>query len=269
MRSTWLLNRVDVLKLVGISILLAVGFPTTAQWLNVPTKGIPRTKDGKPDLSAPAPQKPDGKPDLSGVWEGDRQNLKYLANLAADFKPDDFPIQPWAEALTKERMTGADESERPTANCLPYSIPVADANTNSPLKIIQEPDLVMILHEFLGLFRQIFLDGRTLSKDPNPTWMGYSVGRWDGDTLVVDTTGFNGKTWLDGNGHPATDVLHITERFRRRDFGHLDVQLTIDDPKAYTKPWSVDLAMHLLPDTDLLEYVCNENEKDVKHMVGK
>lgn len=171
-------------------------------------------------------------------------------------------------------MTGDHESERPTANCLPYSIPIADGNggfggNGYVLKIIQETDLVVILHEFLGIFRQIFLDGRTLPKDPNPTWMGYSVGHWDQDTLVVDTTSFNGKAWLDGDGHPTTEALRVTERFRRRDFGHLEIQLTIDDPKAYTKPWMVTVKRQLLADTDVVEDVCNENEKDLKHLVGK
>jgi hypothetical protein len=250
-------------------ILLATSVPAVAQWLDVPTKGIPRTKDGKPNLTAPAPRTPDGKPDISGIWKGDPKQQKYLSNLAADFKPGEFPIQPWAEALTKERIPGG--SEWPPANCLPPGVPVHDISPafQRPIKIIQQPDLVVVLYEVFGQFRQVFLDGRTLLPEPNPTWLGYSLGRWDGDTLVVDTTGFNGKTWLDVAGHPATDALHVTERFRRRDFGHLDVQLTIDDPKAYAKPWTVSLSWQLWPDTELLEDVCNENEKDVKHMVGR
>ena len=128
---------------------------------------------------------------------------------------------------------------------------------------------MVILYEFFGENRQIFLDGRLLSRDPEPTWLGYSVGRWEGDALVVDSTGFNGKTWLDGAGHPSTEALHITERFRRRDFGHLDLQLTIEDPKAYKKPWTVAVPLHLFTEGELLEFVCNENEADVKHMVNK
>jgi hypothetical protein len=253
------------------AILTIATMPAAAQWLNHPSPGIPRLPDGKPNLSAPAPRKPDGKPDLSGIWQGDMQNLRYVGDLAADFKPGEFPIQPWADALNKERRTGSHASEKPDAHCLPVSIPILDAapGDSFPIKIIQEPELVVILHEFFGLFRQVFLDGRALPEDPNPTWMGYSIGHWDGDTLVVDTTGFNGKTWLDGGGHPSTDALHTTERFRRHDFGHLDIQLTIDDPKAFTKPWTVNLKRHLLPDTELLEFVCNENEKDVQHMVTK
>jgi hypothetical protein len=255
-------------SLVAAMLTLATA-PAAAQWLNVPTKGIPRTKNGSPDFSAPAPRKPDGKPDLSGIWKGDAENAKYLHDVAADFKPGEFPFQRWAEALTKDRTTNAHASEFPPARCLPVGIPIEDTQPIVPRKIIQEPDLVVILNE-IGSFRQIFLDGRALPKDPNPTWLGYSVGRWDGDALVVDTTGFNGKAWLDDSkGHPSTDALHITERFRRRDFGHLDLQLTIDDPKAYTEPWTMNLKMQLLADTELLEYVCNENEKDLKHIVDK
>jgi hypothetical protein len=250
------------------AIMTIAAAPAAAQWLNVPTKGNPRTKDGKPDLAAPAPQNPEGKPDLSGIWQADPQNRKYLANIAADFRPGEFPIQPWAEALSKERMTGSHASERPDANCIPAGVP--QSYIFAPFKIIQEPNLVVILHELFSVFRQIFLDGRTLQKDPNPIWLGYSVGRWDGDVLVVDTTGFNGKKWLDQvAGHPTTNALHVTERFWRRDFGHLDIQLTIDDPKAYTKPWTITLPMQFDADTELLEYVCNENEKDLKHMVGQ
>jgi hypothetical protein len=249
------------------TILAIATFPAAAQWLNVPTKGIPRTKDGKPDLTAPAPRRPDGQPDLTGVWMG--ANDRYLLNLAADFKPGELPIQPWAEALTKQR-TEEHGKEFPPAYCLPAGIAIEDTQPFYPRKIIQEPDLVVILNEARGSFRQIFLDGRIPPTDPNPTWTGYSVGHWEGDTLVVDSRGFNGKTWLDvfTTGHPTTDALHVIERFRRRDFGHMDIQITIDDPKAYTKPWTVTVPIRLLADTDLLEYVC-ENNKDVSHMVGK
>jgi hypothetical protein len=251
-------------KLVSLLLLACAASP--AQWLQIPSKNTPRTKDGKPDLSAAAPRKPDGKPDLTGIWG--TEGPKYLANIAADFKPGELPIQPWAETLTRERMTGIHAAEESNANCLPQGVPRIDATPN-PFKILQEPDLVVILYEAFGQFRQVYLDGRALPKDANPTWLGYSVGYWDGDTLVVDTTGFNGKTWLDQAGHPTTDALHVTERFRRRNFGHLDIQVTIDDPKAYTKPWTVTEPMQLLADTDLIEFVCNENEKDLKHLGKK
>ncbi len=251
-------------KLVSLLLLACAASP--AQWLQIPSKNTPRTKDGKPDLSAAAPRKPDGKPDLTGIWG--TEGPKYLANIAADFKPGELPIQRWAETLTRERMTGIHAAEESNANCLPQGVPRIDATPN-PFKILQEPDLMVILYEAFGQFRQVYLDGRELPRDANPTWLGYSVGYWDGDTLVVDTTGFNGKTWLDQAGHPTTDALHVTERFRRRNFGHLDIQVTIDDPKAYTKPWTVTEPMQLLADTDLIEFVCNENEKDLKHLGKK
>ena len=252
------------------AILTVAAVPVAAQWLNYPTPGIPRLPDGKPDLAAPVPRKPDGRPYLSGIWKGVPRNQNFVRNLGVDLKPGEFPIRPWAEALTAERMTDAGQKEQPPAHCLPPGIPILDAaGAGYPLKIIQEPALVVILYEAMGTFRQVFLDARTLPKDSNPRWMGYSVGRWDGDTLVTDTAGFNGKMWLDLSGHPSTDALYITERFQRRDFGHLDLQLTIDDPKAYTKPWTVNESWQIFPGTELLEYVCNENEKDVKHMVGK
>jgi len=251
-------------KLVSLLLLVCAALP--AQWLNIPSKNTPRAKDGKPDLAAAAPRKPDGKPDLTGIWG--TESPKYLANIAADFKPGEFPIQPWAETLTRERMTGIHAAELSNANCLPQGVPRIDATPN-PFKIVQEPDLVVILYEAFGQFRQVYLDRRSLPKDANPTWLGYSVGHWDGDSLVVETTGFNGKTWLDQAGHPTTDALKVTERFHRRDFGHLNIQVTIDDPKAYTKPWTVTEPMQLVPDTDLIEFVCNENEKDLKHLGKK
>ena len=226
--------------------------------------------DGKPNLTAPAPRK-DGKPALSGVWTGDKEAFKYLNSIATDFRPGEFPIRPWAEALTKVRMTGAHASEFPPTHCLPQGITILDGSmaVGCPLKIVQDSNVVVLLYEAHSQFRQILMDGRPIPKDPNPTWLGYSVGRWDGDTLVVETAGFNGMSWLDLVGHPSTDALRITERFHRRDFGHLDIQLMVDDPKAYTKPWTVSLPALLFADTELLESVCNENEKDLKHMVDK
>ena len=249
-----------------VSLLLFVCAASPAQWLQIPSRNTPRAKDGKPDVTAAAPRKADGKPDLTGIWG--TESPKYLANIAADFKPGELPIQPWAETLTRERMTGIHAAEESNANCLPQGVPRIDATPN-PFKIVQEPDLVVILYEAFGQFRQVYLDGRALPKDANPTWLGYSVGHWDLDTLVVETTGFNGKTWLDQAGHPTTDALRVTERFHRRDFGHLDIQVTIDDPKTYTKAWTVTEPMQLLPDTDLIEFVCNENEKDLKHLGKK
>jgi hypothetical protein len=252
--------------LASLMLLFPALSPLPAQWLKLPDKSIPRTTDGKPNLAAPAPRKADGKPDLSGIWQ--IPGPKYLQNIAADLKPEDVPMQPWAAALTKERMTGIHASEEPDANCLPQGVPKINV-TPVPFKIVQNPDEVIILYEAFGIYRQIFMDGRKLPNDPNPSWMGYSVGKWDGDALVIETSGFNGKMWIDQAGHPTTEALKVTERLRRLDFGRLQFQVTIDDPKAYTKPWTVTEEFKLLPDTDLLEFVCNENNRDIPHLLSK
>ena len=247
-------------------VLLAAGLTAAhAQWwLDVPDK-IPRTVDGKPDLAAPAPRLPDGRPDLSGIWNPDGN--KYVRNIAADLKPEDVPYQPWAKALAEDREDGSHSREDPDANCLPQGVPKIAA-APAPWKIVQTRDLIVVVHEAFTLWRQIFLDGRKLADEVNPTWMGYSTGRWDGDTLVVDTRGFNGKAWLDQLGKPSTEQLHVIERYRRKDFGHMDIEVTIDDPGAYTKPWTVTQPVHLLPETELLEFVCNENNRDLPHLPG-
>jgi hypothetical protein len=232
-----------------------------AQWPNHPTPGIPRTPDGKPDLSAPAPRSADGKPDLSGVWLVSNGSFY----LASDLKPED--IQPWAAAVYKQRE---DDFRRDTdgIHCLPPGPKAGIGLGNFPMKIVQTPNLVVILYEYQTIFRQIFTDGRALPQDPNPTWMGYSVGRWEGDTLVVATAGYNDRTSLDLAGHPHTDALRMTERFRRRDASHLELQVTLDDPEAYNKPWKLPMEFALVPDGELIEYVC-ENERDSTHLVGK
>jgi hypothetical protein len=246
-------------------VLLIALVPLHAQWLNYPTKNAPRTKDGKPDLSAPLPRTKDGKPDITGIWMPN--GLKYLISIAADLKPDEVPFQPWAAALYKERRANQGRDD-PNNKCLPSGVPEKDAVT-SPFKIMQFPGETVILYESRTIFREIFTDGRPLPKDPNPTWQGYSIGRWEGDDFVVETNGLNDKIWMDTNGHPITEAAHITERFRRHDYGHMDIQITIDDPKAYTKPWTITENPSLLADTDLLESVCEENNKDARHIVGK
>jgi hypothetical protein len=250
------------LVLSAASLLAA---PAFAQWDPLKTPNIPRTGNGKVDMTAPAPKAKDGKPDLSGIWQP--PSVKYLINIAADLKADDVPMQPWAADLYKQRRA-TNGKDDPDAKCLPSSMPRKDG-VSSPYKLIQLPDEVVFLYESRTTFRQIFLDGRPMPKDPQPAWDGYSTGHWDGDTLVVETTGFNDLSWLDSNGHPHTDALHLTERFHRRDFGHLEIQIAIDDPKAYTKPWSVTEVVNFLPDSELIEYICNENEKDLVHLVGK
>jgi len=248
--------------LMGLSLMST---SLSAQWTRIPQTGIPRTTDGKPNLSAPMPRLPDGKPDLSGIWEP--QTNRYVGNIAADLKPEEVPYQPWAKALFDSRVDGSQARADPPANCLPQGVPRIGA-APAPWKIVHAPGVLVILYEAFNLWRQIFLDGREPVPDTNPTWLGYSSGRWEGDTLVVDTKGFNGKAWLDQLGRPSTDALHVIERFRRKDFGHMDIQITIDDAKAYTRPWTVTQRVHLRPDTELLEFICNENNRDLERLPG-
>ena len=226
----------------------------TAQWLNYPTPGIPRTSDGKPDLTAPAPRTSDGRVDLSGIWRTPTPN--YLRDLAADGV--EVLMHPWAEQLYKQRLA-SEGRDRPTAACLPHSVTDFDAHF-TPKKILQLPGLVVMLFESYRSYRQIHTDGRPLPAEPRePSWFGYSVGRWEGDVLVVDTVGVNEKTWLDDSGHPHSDALRIVERFQRPNIGRMEVQITIDDPKAYLKPWTVKFYWELLADTELLDWVCENN----------
>ena len=248
-------------KQIAAAIILCA--TASAQWLNYPTPGTPRTADGKPNLSAPTPRTADGKPDLSGVWSGPGAGA-YDRNIARDLKPSD--IQPWAEALYQQRVLAMGK-DAPRANCLPD--PFTYYHMVDLARFVQTPALTVVLYQGTtnSVHRTIFTDGRDLPKDPNPTWMGYSVGHWEGDTLVVDTAGFNDRGWLDIEGHPHTEALHITERFHRRDFGHMDLELTIADPKTFTRAFTVKIAKTLIPDTDLLESIC-ENDHSVPHMVG-
>jgi hypothetical protein len=252
-------------RLIAV-ITVALSVPLAAQWLNQPTPGIPRTPDGKPNLSAPAPRTSDGKPDLSGLWT--KLSPKYSRNIAADLKPED--IQPWAQALVERRREDLGKDYM-NVQCVPLGpsyATAADSTGAEMMKIVQTPGLVLILNPDLT-YRQIFLDGRALESAPNRTWMGYSVGRWDGDTLVVESFGFNDRTWLDHDGHPHTEALRMTERYRRRDFGHLELEVTLSDPGAYAKPWTVAVRAELAPDTEMIEWVCNENGRGVQHWVGK
>jgi hypothetical protein len=238
----------------------------SAQWDPYPWKHVPRTADGKVDLKAPAQRTAYGKPDLSGFWMPE-DSVKHLLNLAADLKPEDVPLQTWARDVYNARIAN-NGKDHPGASCLPSGIPEKD-NIPDGLKLVQTEDLVLLLHESRTIYRQIFTDGRPLPKNPQPTWMGYSIGHWDKDQLVVETIGQNGKTWLDMRGLPGTEALRVTERFSRPNIGHMNIDVTIDDPRAYTKPWTVQLAWTLLPDTDLIESICEENNRDPAHMVGK
>jgi hypothetical protein len=241
--------------------LALVSAPASAQWITYPTPGIPRTPDGKPNLNAPTPRTSDGTPDLSGVWGMSPD--KYGINIAADLNPSD--VRPWAMENVGRNVANLGR-DNPGTNCLPNG-PETIMNPVLPKKIIQTPAVIVILEETLE-YRQIFLDGRPLPKDPNPSFKGYSVGRWEGDTLVVESTGFNGRNWLDAIGHTHSEELRLTERFRRTSFGRLEIEQTVNDPKAFTKPFTVRIDGYYLPDTDLLEYVCLENEKDRTHFTG-
>jgi hypothetical protein len=245
------------------------------QWLGYPTAGVPRTPDGKPDLAAACPRTSDGKPDLSGLWvmqtkrEGNPNFpgcgavSDEFVNIAATLKGG-LPYQAWAAVLVKVRATEQRVND-PMSRCAPIG-PVRLHTWNGPRKVAQTPGLLILMNELDTGFRQIFTDGRPLPADPNPSWNGYSSGKWEGDTLVVQTSGFRDGIWLDATGNPMTDQARITERFRRLDFGHLEIEIIVDDPKAYTKPWSVKLSQVISLDTDLLDFVCADNEKDVPHL---
>jgi hypothetical protein len=205
-----------------------------AQWLNYPAAGVARGPDGQPNLSAPVPRAPDGKPDLSGIWIP--SDMTFFGNLAAGLKPDDVVPLPWARALQQQREDRKHQDD-PLARCLPQGVPRINTNGMFPFKIIQTPAEIVILYEEMNLFRQVFLDGRTLASDPNPTWLGYSTGSWEGDTLAVETRGFNGQIWLDtGRGHPASSALHVIERFQRTNFGNLGCEPSSTIPKPTRNP---------------------------------
>jgi len=279
-----------MLRGVGVVFVVAVAMLATAsaQWLNYPTPGIPRLPNGKPDLAAKAPRTREGKPDLSGVWHvyseplDEKKRLfgsdigvisvpgmepdtisKYAVSILLDYKPGEIVLTPEGQRVVDQRRK--DNEDLTTLHCLPMGTPLATL-VSEVQKIVQTPGLILIMHELDGIPRQIYTDGRKLPANPNPTWLGSSVGRWEGDTLVVETVGLNDRVWLDISGHPRSEAMHMTERYRRRDVGHLDVEFTFDDPKYYNKPFTVKTTHLLQADTDILEYVCNENERDRPHM---
>ena len=262
-----------------------------AQWLNFPTPGTPRARDGKPNLTAPAPRAADGKPDLSGVWLHEHTSLqemkrifgavaetrdkvnvpgmeadsisKYALDILLDFKGQESPLRPEAAEIMRRRAANSS----PADVCVGVpGIPLAGL-LSEPIKIVQSPRLTVILYEAGNTHRQIYTDGRGLPKEyDKPAFFGYSIGHWERDSLVVETAGFNDKTALDSMGHPHSEALRITERYRRRDFGHLDVEMTFDDPQMYTRPFTIKVPHELLADSDIFESFCNENEKDRTHL---
>jgi hypothetical protein len=258
--------QLKTVSFLAVGVLTAWLLPVKAQWINVPTLKAPRTAAGEVDLKAPTPRRPDGKPDLTGSWSPD--DNRYLTNIAADLKPEDVPLQPWARKLFEERKDGSHSREDPDAHCLPQGVPKIDS-VQYPWKLIETSNSVVIIYEIFDFWRQIFTDGREMDPDANPSWMGYSTGKWDGDTFVIDTRGFNGKTWLDQLGRPTTEKLHVVERFRRINYGTLMIDVTIDDPGAYTKPFTVTQEIHLRPGWEPLEFICTENNADLEHLPGK
>jgi len=275
-------------RLVFLFALLSAG--ANAQWLNFPTPGTPRLPDGKPNLAAPVPRAADGKPDLSGVWMHEITTVaemkrlyreaieeaikvdvpgmeigtqhKYAMNILLDFKPQDSPMRP--EAAQAMRRRGDSDPAKVCADIA--GIPLNDL-LSEPMKIVQSPRLTVFMYEVDNVHRQIYTDGRALPKEFDyPAFLGYSVGHWEGDTLVVETAGFNDKTALDLIGHPHSEALRITERLHRRDFGHMDLEMTFDDPKMYTRPFTIKVPHDLLADADIFESFCTENEKDSAHL---
>ena len=254
-----------------LALLLPAALP--AQWLNQPDPRVPRAKDGKPILTAKTPRTPDGKPDLSGVWVRKAGENTPKTDIGGGFslswfmpKNAEIPLRPEAAAIFKVRAA-RDGGGRPSEQCLPHGIPAAYLPP-TPFKIVQTPGLTLILIEDWVDFRQIFTDGRKHPKTMNPAWYGYSIGKWDGETFVVETAGFNEESWLDGLGLPHSGEMRVTERFQRLDAGHMQMEGTIDDPKMYTKPWSFTLHFDLIPNADLIEYIC-ENEQDARHQVAR
>jgi hypothetical protein len=246
----------------------------TAQWLNYKVPSVPRQPDGTVNLSAAAPRLPDGKPDLSGVWAAECSiygrdacfTKSLFFDLTKDLKPGDVQMTPWAAAVSAQRES-RDHVDDPYGYCLPPGVPRIDFG-GGPFKILQTPRETALLYESLAglIFRQVFTDGRSLPPADVLTWLGYSVGRWDRDTFVVESTGFRDGGWLDTKkAHPSSDALRVTERFRRVDFGNLELAVTIHDPKAYLKPWSLKTTLHLQPDTELLESFCDEHDKTMTH----
>jgi hypothetical protein len=263
---------------------IAADRPAVGQWFHYPTENVPRKADGKPNLTAPAPRMPDGKPDLSGIWLaakkipctsdisrfiecGSEIGGSPLALNIGTGVPGGLPYQPWAAALAKQR-TADNSKDDPHARCLPDNPPRSYALPHLT-KALQSPRLLVLLNEVNAMYRQIFIDGRPLPVDPNPSWNGYSTASWDGDTLVVRTNGFRDGLWLDMAGNPMTDAAKMTERISRPNFGMLEVKVTIDDPKAYTRPWTVEMNQEIWVDTELVDEMCLENEKSSQRMRGK
>ncbi len=258
-----------MLRTIAIAITVAALLPSSslhAQWLNDPTPGIPRLADNKPNLAAPVPRTADNKPDFSGVWLAPL-HPGYLVNIGADLEQAD--VQPNAAKLFNERLNNLGKDDPSTIGCMPLGPRhITGGGLGFRAKIIQTAAVIVILYEDLAN-RQIYMDGRQLPKQPIASFMGYSVGHWEGDELVVESRGFKDTTWLDYGGHPHSEALHIIERYRRIDFGHMHREVTVMDPETFTKPITIAAEMTLTPDTELLEYVCAETPRERFHLVGR
>jgi hypothetical protein len=258
---------------------LCASMPLAAQWIKFPSEGVPRKGGGKPDLSAATPHLPDGKPDFSGIWTtaepnraggstssgdgGDISASRQMSNIGVDL-PGGLPYQPWLVPIVKERTSNLAKDD-PHIRCLPDNFLRADGLPHL-LKFIHTPKLLVVLNEMNAGYRQVFTDARPLPENPSPAWQGYSSARWSGDTLVIDTIGLRDDTWIDWNGSVVTEAAKVREQMRRPDFGHLEIQVTVDDPRAYTKPWTVTLKERIVVDAELIDEICLENEQSLKHM---
>ena len=271
------------LAVAGVAVSVSIGMAgaASAQWLRYPTANVPKTPDGKPNLVAPAPRTPDGKPDFSGVWLTDHTNCKNQNQETlvcetgelpmgkegldiGDTLPGGLPYQPWLAALVKER-TANHAQDDPHIRCLPDTF-VRAYNMPHMVKFVQTPALLVELDEMNANYRQVFMDGRPLPADPEPSWQGYSTAKWEGNTLVVNSIGFRDDLWLDWRGSVLTSTSKVQERIRRPDYGHLEVVVTVDDLKAYTKPWTVTLHERIALNTELVDEICLENEHSAHHI---
>jgi hypothetical protein len=270
------MNLRPILPITVVSALVFAIPTASAQWLNYPTARVPRLSNGNPNLTAPAPRTGDGKPDLSGIWQlearcppegcGDYPAAPEFADLGARLKGG-LPYQPLAAELVEKRAAQLGRDD-PVGSCRPAGA-IRLLTFPPPRKILQLPGEVVILSERDVTYRQIFTDGRPLPHDPDPSWNGFSTGKWEGDTLIAQTIGVRDGTWLDRKGSPMTDAAKITERFRRVNYGRLEIEVTVDDPKAYIQPWTIKLNQLIVLNTELLDYYCLDNERDATHMIGK
>jgi len=281
---------------LGMGTLLA-STQLAAQWVHYPTVGVPRKADGKVNMAAPAPRMADGKSDFSGIWmtgepnmprpgglsspketssprqpqnpsdnAGDQSNIRasrQMANIGIDL-PGGLPYQPWLVPIVKKRTDNL-AIDDPHIRCLPDNF-IRAYGMPHLLKFVHTPSLLVMLNELNAGYRQVFTDARPLPEDPTPSWQGYSSAKWSGDTLVIDTIGLRDDTWIDWNGSVVTEAAKVREQIRRPDFGHLEVQVTVDDPKAYTKPWTVTLNQRIVVDTELIDEICLENEQSLQHL---